>query len=447
MKKGIAILASMSLLTFGLTACGTGNSSGSGSSGSTSDTSQSGSKKNITLTMWTHDNEYAKFFSAEEKVWAKQYPQYNITFKAQVFPGSGNTFWNKELSAMTSGSQLPNLLDLEISHFSMFEKPGLLSKYVMNLTPLMGDSIKDFDKLSPYTYQGKLYALESALSPVGYYYQPAIFKKYGINSPPKTWSEFNQDGQILAKHGIAMAPAGDNDATATFQTLYYEDGGQYFDSSGKLVLDKSKMNKVLTFIKQDINNGIFKEVTSNTFWGTSIYQMYQSGKIAGVIAPDWYLGAELKSSAPKMAGKWKLALLPKWPDSSLTTSTWGGTGIAVSKNTPNAKLAWSLLKFAYATKQGQIDRFKEIGYFPNMKSAMTDPSVLKTSSKYLGGQDIGTVWNSVAQSVPKFWQSPLENEFSTTLGNEITAVYSNKETDDQAYANVMAKMKQAANGF
>lgn len=401
-------------------------------------------KQNITLTMWTHDQEYAKFFSTEEKTWAKQYPQYNITFKAQVFPAGD--FWNKELSTMVSGGQLPNLLDLEISHFSMFEKPGVLSNHVLDLTKLLPNA-NQFAKLSPYTYQGRLYALESALSPEGFYYQPAIFKKYGIKTPIKTWNEFYQDGLKLAKHGIAIAPLGQADANAMFQTLFYEDGGQYFDASGKLTINSPKAITVLNYLKNGLDHGIFKEVSGTTFWSAPMYQYYETGKIAGVVGADWYASAELESSAAKMKGKWRVMPLPRWPGSSYTTATWGGTGIAVAKNTPHADLAWSLLKYAYGTKTGQVQRFQDIGYFPNMKAAMADPKVLNVKDPYFGGQQLGKTWLQVSKKVPPFYQNALESELLTDLGNGITAIYAGKESAQQALSQLSQQMNAAQSGY
>lgn len=406
---------------------------------STPASGQQQAKKNITLTMWTHDQEYANLFKKEEKVWAKQYPQYNIHFQAQVFPAGD--FWNKELTAMVSNEQLPNFLDLEISHFSLFMKPGILSKYVLNLTPLLGKTRQDLVKLSPYTYQGNVYALESALSPVGYYYQPAIFKKYGIKTPIKTWSEFYQDGLKLSKHGIAMAPISEDGGAAVFQNLLYEHGGSFFNKSGDLTINQPVTYQTLDYITKSISHGVFKMVNSNTFWGPGIYQDYEQGKVAGVIAPDWYAGAELESSASKMSGQWRLQTMPKWPGSNYTTSTWGGTGIAVAKNSPNAQLAWSLLRYVYATEQGQVQRFADIGYFPNMKSAMTDPAVTNQKFSYFGGEKIGSVWEQAAKDIPSFWQSPLESEFQTYLDNALESIYLGKSNQKKAISSIAQQLK------
>ncbi|GMA65153.1 ABC transporter substrate-binding protein [Alicyclobacillus fastidiosus] len=306
----------------------------------------------------------------------------------------------------------------------------------------MGSTQNDLEKLTPYTYQGNVYALESALSPVGYYYQPAIFKKYGIKTPSTTWAQFYQDGLELSKHGIAMAPIAEDGSSAVFQNLFYEAGGSFFNSSGKMTVDSPPAYTTLAYIKQSVDHGVFKMVNSNTFWGPGIYQDYEQGKIAGVIAPDWYASAELESSAPGMAGKWRLQTMPRWPNSPYTTSTWGGTGIAVAKNTPNAQLAWSLLRFVYATQAGQVQRFNKIGYFPNMKSAQADPAVVNQQFSYFGGQKIGLIWDAASRKIPEYWQSPLEAEFQTFLGNALESVYLDKQSVKAAMSQLEEQMKQ-----
>jgi arabinosaccharide transport system substrate-binding protein len=384
-------------------------------------------KKHITLTLWTHDYEYAKFFASEEKTWAKQYPNDDITFKATVL--SSSDFWNKELAAMVSGEQLPNLLDLEISHMYLFEKPGLLASKMINLLPAMKGKMSEFLKLEPYEYQGALYGLESALAPVGYYYQPAIFAKYGIKTPITTWQQFYKDGLVLAKHGIAMAPVG---GAGLFQSLLYEDGGEFFNSAGKDALNSPKTVQVLSFIQNGIKAGVFKLLGQTEFYTPNTYKLYESGKVAGVIGADWYAGAELEASAPGMKGKWRLEAMPRWPGSSLTTAVFGGTGIGVAKNSPNAKLAESLLLYAYATVQGQVARWKQIGYFPNMIPAMSSPAVTGTAFPYFGGQKLGQIWKAVSSSVPKFYVGPTFGPVETALTNETYSVYLNKTTPTKA---------------
>lgn len=437
-RLSTALGLSLALLAPLLAACGGGTSSSSGSAAPPKASSCSG--KTVTLRMWTHDAEYAKFFSKELKPWkARYYPHCNIKFKSDVF--SSGDFWNKELAAMTAGQTLPNFLDLEISHMYLFMKPGLLDAKMVNLKPLMGKSLSEFVKLDPYTYHGGLYGLESALSPVGYYYQPAIFHKYGIHTPITTWQQFYKDGLVLAHHGIAMAPAGLGGSAGLFQCLLYEDGGQFFNKAGKVAVNSPQARQVLSFIKRGLKSQVFHLVGQTGFYAPSMYRLYETGKVAGVVGADWYAGAELQTDAPHMAGKWRLQAMPRWPNSKLTTAVLGGTGIGVAKNTPNSGLAASLLKYAYGTVQGQVARWKTIGYFPNMKPAMSNPAVLHTRFPYFGGQELGRIWDASASQVPPFYVGPSFGALSTAEANELSAVYLNKATPAQAVAKMASQTK------
>ena len=41
---------------------------------------------NVTISMWTHDILYVKFFTARAREWEKQYPQYHFTYNFVQIP-------------------------------------------------------------------------------------------------------------------------------------------------------------------------------------------------------------------------------------------------------------------------------------------------------------------------------------------------------------------------
>lgn len=385
--------------------------------------------RHITLTLWTHYGGYTTFLNWAAQRWTKQYaPNCHVAVTGTVFPGSG--VWTKEVTAMSSGLQLPNFLDLEISHFPLFMHPGLLASHLVNFKQYLPPKVlADLVKEKPYTYQGSVYGLETALSPVGYYYQPKIFSRYGIKLPITSWSEFYSDGLVLAKHGIAMAPACLDLGCNVFYDLYLEDGGTIFSPSGRLVIANASNSKVLVnvldYLRTAIQKGIFNTtLTPTTFFsGTIPYQLYEAGKIAGVVAPDWYAFYNLVPDAPHMSGKWRVLPMPRWPGSPYTTATWGGTAIGVSAKTPNWQLAVTIDEYALATTAGQLHEWKTIGFFPTYLPAMSSPIVTSEKFSYFGGEKLGSVWHNSTNKVATAYQSSLLPQFNTDLSPVIDALY------------------------
>jgi len=396
----------------------------------------------ITLTLWSHYGGYITFLNWAAQRWTKQYaPNCHLTVTGTVFPG----VWTKEVTAMSSGLQLPNFLDLEISAFPLFMHPGLLASHLVNFKQYLSPTVlRDLVKEKPYTYQGGVYGLETALSPVGYYYQPRIFTRYGIKLPITTWSQFYSDGLLLAKHGIAMAPACLDLGCNVFYDLYLEDGGTIFNPSGQLVIANSSNRKVLVnvldYLRSAIQKGIFNTTLTGTtfFSGTIPYQLYESGKIAGVLAPDWYAFYNLVPDAKQMSGEWRVSPMPRWPGSPYTTATWGGTAIGVSAKTPNWELAVAIDKYALATTPGQIHEWKTIGFYPTYLPAMSSPIVTSEKFGYFGGEQLGAVWRETTKNVATAYQSSLLPQFDTDLSTVIDALYTLKAPVPKTVASIKA---------
>src|SRR5258708_38493850 len=84
-----------------------------------------------------------------------------------------------------------------------------------------------------YSYNGKLYGLESSLTGSVFYYQPKLYKDNGLDVP-KTWEEMVADGDKLGPKGIAQDFA--TDAGDWLHMMLHQRGGLVFDKDGKFVL-------------------------------------------------------------------------------------------------------------------------------------------------------------------------------------------------------------------
>lgn len=387
----------------------------------------------ITISMWTHDNLYVEFFTTRGEVWKEDNPQYEFTFDFQQVP-YGEVF-TKVLANLAAGSGAPDLVGIEISVFSRFMKGDIAEKGLVDLTDLIGDEREKFveGRWTPYMHRGKIYGVESALCPVGYWYQPAIMEAAGIEMPIDTWYDFLVAGrQVYEATGAAMAPV-DDLSVGLFMELFQQRGQNIFDQEGNVTLDTPGAIEVLQYLVDGTNKDkVFLKTGADAYWGPSTMAAYKDGLSAGAMMPDWYLGATLKSELADMEGQWWLATMPLWKVGGHKTSTWGGTGFAITKHSEHPDLVWSLLHFTYMTKESQVLRFQQIHYFPHMIEAFDDPGVVDMEEPYCDGQKVGAVFASVARDIPIQWQSPFWEEATTELSNQCTLAYAGDISPEEA---------------
>lgn len=419
-----------------LAACGGASTSGAPGAG--------GGREPITISLWTHDNLYAKFFAARGEEWKQTRPEYDITFDFQQVPD----VFTKVLANLAAQIEVPDLLGIEQGAFPQFMQDDIIAQKFVNLTPRLGGEINELvpGSLTKYTYKGNLYGIESGLSASVLYYQPAIFEKAGVEVP-KTWDEAITVGEKLAQHGSSML-AMDGQGWGFFMQLYWQRGGTFFDENSNFVFNEPQNRQIaleiLDFARTGLSKHFLKPFSSADYWAPPIYAAYQDGSVAGVVMPDWYAEAQLKASAADMAGKWRIAKMPLWNDSKLTTSTWGGTGFAIYNGSKNVDLVWDLLHYTYVTKESQIKRYEELKYFPTMKSALQDPRISGVTDDYFGGQQIGQIFVEIAPDVPQWYQSPARGPLLDALNEQLNLFYTNQKDANQTIDSIVASTERNA---
>src|SRR5258708_6047260 len=166
------------------------------------------------------------------------------------------------------------------------------------------------------------------------------------------------------------------------------------------------------------------EVLGNDMWsGATLPTAYKSGQLAGHVMPDWWASCCLEPGVKDMAGQWAIAPMPVWAKGGHKSTVWGGTGWAVSSQSPHAELAWKFLEFMYMGKESQIERFEKINMFPTMFDAMKDPRVSEKADPFFGGQKIGEMFAAAGQDIPVWYQSPFRAAWSTEIGADLPTLF------------------------
>jgi arabinosaccharide transport system substrate-binding protein len=137
------------------------------------------------------------------------------------------------------------------------------------------------------------------------------------------------------------------------------------------------------------------------------------------LTPDWRSKVFEMDSA-LLKGKMALMPLPAWKKGGSHGSTWGGTGICITKQCKNQELAWEFVKYLYYTPQYLGKRFLDSNIIPPLKTAWDLPE-FKQANPYYSNQPLGTVYALMAPQVPPVYSNPFSNTANTKLANSFTA--------------------------
>jgi ABC-type glycerol-3-phosphate transport system substrate-binding protein len=376
----------------------------------------------ITIEMWTHDALYTQFFQKRVDKLNAENPDRTIILEAQEMPEPITSF----ISAYVAREELPDLIGVEQGFFPILMEDDIVEDVLVDLTDRIGDRYDEFveGRWALYTHNDRIYGVESALSAAVHYYQPAIFEEHGVEIPT-TWEEYVAAGRELAEAGVSIGIM-DNDSSGLFSMMFLQRGGQFFDQDANLVFGEGENREhaiaVLETLRELIDSGALLDVLGNEFWGSTIPTAFSEGRVAGIVAPDWYNTSVLQPGVEDMAGEWRVAPMPVWSDvsDSYATSVWGGTGFAVTQASEHPEVVWELINDAYMTLDGQLDRYETIGFYPTMYEALDHPQVSDQEHSFFGGQNIGQVLADVALETPPLWQSPARPFLLEALINNLS---------------------------
>ncbi len=404
-------------------------------------TSGCGSKQQPTLTsgpvelsLWTHDDGYIKFFTSS-------LPTINASspFKSSldVTKIGSSDIVTKLIAQSVAGRGTPDVAGLEIGGFARLLNGNLAEELLVDLTsitqPVADDLIKA--RTAPFSRDGKLYALDSDTPLAVYYHREDRFRDLGIPTDISTWEEFLEIGVAAnKKHGVSFGAL----STGTdlpqlvqgFQIPLVQRGGNLFDKDGQLSIETPEAEDVLGFLSKAMQSGFYTSVSD--YYGAGMQAALKSNNLLGVAMPSWYAAYGIQPNVPEQKGLWRIASLPAFSGGGGRTSVGGGTGFAAILGKPNSLASVDFLKNAYLTKSQQVERYKQLGYLPTLRSVFDDPELLEIPNDYFGGQKLFEVYSDIIDEVPEVFQSGDQMILNTVLSGYLLRAYKGDLTPAQA---------------
>lgn len=319
---------------------------------------------------------------------------------------------NRLQNAMLAGTAVPDLVELIEGSMSFFTRGPLEDVGWLDLTDrLEREGYRDRlveSRLSLWSSRQRVFAIPHDVHPIMLAYRADIVEGLGIDvNELKTWDDFvrvgktvvrDLDGDGIKDRYMIDLPTGGGWG---LNSLMLQRGVGLFDEQGRVAFNKPETVETMVWYLQQTRGK--ERIAYECGWGQSLLKAMTDGLALFYIAPDWRT-YRIQDEAPKLKGKMKLMPLPAWRPGGRRTSVWGGTGLAISKATPNHELAWEYAKFLYFNTPELGKRFALTNILPPFEDAWDLPE-MHAPSEYYSGQKIGAEFAALARETPPVWST------------------------------------------
>jgi arabinosaccharide transport system substrate-binding protein len=394
------------------------------------------------LELWTFVNTHARWYQSMAESYKKDgNPDFELRVNEIPIP---DIFDKLKIAFQSGGAGASDIVDIEQGYFGGFLRGG-----DVNLIDISGRLKKGnyLDKLVAareelYSYRGKTYGIEHALTPVVFYYRADIWEGAGVDpSKFQTWDDFLAGSREIAAGGrkVMFFPE--------HAPLLRQRGGDYFDEQGNVTLDSElsidTMNWILDF-RDRHQIAIAPPDAPIDYTNPATWSAFKEEKVTSIVGADWMAGF-IKDNLPDLEGKWKAVKLPAWEEGGRRTSCFGGTGACIVNTSENVKAAWSFLKYSMLTVEGNVRRFKMTNLYPPFKPAW-DESELQVKDAYMSGQNLSALFAEVGPDVPPQYQSPYLADITTKFESVLNDVYEGSRSPAEVFKETAEEIRSKAKG-
>jgi len=318
------------------------------------------------------------------------------------------------LAAFAAGSEVPDVVEIA-QNPAVFLHGPVSDIGFLDLTNWVRERGLEermvASRFSIWQRKGVIFGVPHDLHPVMLAYRADLVEdQLGIDvSTLVTWDDFaamgrrvvrdlNGDGQP-DRYALELPADGGDILTA----LMLQRGVGYFDADGRVTFDDERAAQTIEWYIRQLHGR--DRIGYGPGFGQPLWQGLLDGLILFYFTPDWRT-RQFEQYAPSLAGKMKLMPLPAWTAGGPRTSTWGATGIAITKQTPHAELAKQLVEFLYVDQTDGGRAAADLRILPPTRAAWTLP-VFDEPSPYFSGQPVMRRYADLAADVPPNYTSPF----------------------------------------
>jgi ABC-type glycerol-3-phosphate transport system substrate-binding protein len=335
-RKVVALVATASLTSFGLVACGgeeTPNEPKGEGEGPVQDPTE---PTEVSFFSWIGNQPEMKALARE---FEKEHP--NITIKFENVPAEQA---GQVLSTRIAGNNAPDVAYVNASDTADYASRGAavdLVNYIERSDVVDPDDYVEAFKTFV-TYEDKLWGLPMGGETTGLFYRTDLFEEAGIEGPPQTWEEFEETAAALTDEaaGTYGYEVFATEAAYYWYPWLYQAGGDLLSEDGSEVLFTSDEAKEAAEYYVGLTDYSPPDyLNSNSYDGRVAFA---EGQVAMYMAGAWFAGT-LADEFPDIDGKWATAPLPEGPAGCKTTIA--GDSLVMMDQTEHPDAAWLWMEF------------------------------------------------------------------------------------------------------
>jgi multiple sugar transport system substrate-binding protein len=307
-KRAVAVLAAVSIISFGLAAC----------------TASSPSKPTGKVALTVEDYFVPPADPVIDKIYAGCAATTNTKITLEHVPGAGLI---AKVLQQASSKTLPDVLMLDNPDVQQIAASGALAP-ITNF----GLSGKGVSKgtVTASTYKGKLYGLQPIANSIALFYNKDMLSAAGI-TPPKTWAELTADATKLTTpttYGFAFSGINTYEGTWQFMPFMWSNGGSEKN------LNSPQDVQALAFLTNLVNDGSTSK--SVVGWAQSdVDNQFIAGKAAMMVNGPW----QIPSLTATKGLNWGYVQIPTRTTSQVSQSPLGGEDYTIPNTGDKTKQA------------------------------------------------------------------------------------------------------------
>lgn len=335
--------------------------------------------------------------------------------------------------SQSRGSEVPDLVELEISTTARFFRPPAEQMGLLPLDELIdkhgwkGKIVEN--RLAAYRKDGVQFGIPHDVHPVVIAYNDARFRAAGIDlAQSETWDQFQENCLLYQQYWDRVEPGKehwglelDDSGSGHLVQLLLQRGINVVDDKGRIALEDPRLlDTIVRYVQMSVGPRRIGVATAPN--DMAYTQDLAGGAVGAMIAADWRL-KYIRQNAEQLRGKMKVMKLPAWPDSPYRTSTHGGTMIAITRACKNPDLAWKVIEEFYLKPDANIETMRLSYIVPASKQVWDNPVTQQTDA-YYSGQQVEKLLVEMADAVPPRYVTPASSAAEIALNAVlIDAVY------------------------
>lgn len=371
----------------------------------------------------------------------KKFPKVKIKLKTLGFQDHHNML----ITTMAANQGAPDVAAVEIEFIgqlgagggfvNLFGKDYNAKKYKRNIVP--------YKWAQSMTTDGKMIAMPVDIAPGCIYYRKDVLDKNHINiNRIRSLQDVYNMGKKITKDTDGdgkidqwLLPT----ASYIFFMIFNSSQYRYFDKDGKPNLKRPIVRAALKWARK------FREAKMDakiSDWTNEWYAAIRNGKVVYFPMGAWLTGHLKTWIAQKEIGKFRVAALPalKRGGRPLTMS-WGGSFLAIPKQSKKKKMAWEFIKFLTTNVKSQLVGLEKADAFPSWMPAWRN-KIFRTPMPYLGGQNARQLWISIAKKIPNVNTTENDSVANLILISEVGYVIDKGKDIEKAMEDASRRLTE-----